>query len=159
MAKTDLTLTLLLLEPKPFTKSRREATQFSTLDRCLMTKACGLLLKTYHPTKGGGKNVLHWSGKIPPLSSAPIFHSSVEGTKRLMYMGSMVWGTEKKYDKQRNKDILGGKKTSPPRKAEEEKMFLKEWNTDHHSFCSKARMLKLWQNILQVEKVTNRTAK
>lgn len=47
-----------------------------------MTKACGLLLETYHPTKGGGENVLHRGGKMSPLTSAPIFHGCMEGTKR-----------------------------------------------------------------------------
>lgn len=114
--------------------------QFPILDHCLTTKACGLLLKTHHPTKGGGENVLQRGGKTPPLSSAPIFHSPVEKTKRpkdvrkhsLRYKKNMLTIREEQ-------GHLGGKKLTPAKEDWGRRNFLK--NREYHSFCSKAGTL------------------
>lgn len=98
--------------------------QFPTLDLCLMTKACGLLLKTYHPTKGGGKNILHQGGQMPPLSSAFIFHSSVEGTKRPKDIGKHSLRYKKNMLKIREEQgHLRGKKLTALRRTDEEETF------------------------------------
>lgn len=69
MAKTDLTLTLLLLEA--FSKPWESATPTSHPGPLPNDKSCGGLVEIYHAAKEWRENALQWAGKMPPLSVCP----------------------------------------------------------------------------------------
>lgn len=80
VANTDPTLTLLLHEPKSFSKPRRFPALISHTGPLPNDKSLWSSPQDLTSHKEGGENGLHRSGKMPTLSSAPIFHSFVEGT-------------------------------------------------------------------------------